>query len=141
MHASEISTVDAAELTSQALDESGNIVVIATALTSTRFGLRFEHVNNAFTVSLGYEPMAVLGRSLDLLIAPQTNESAIAAIRQSVDRGHSVQLELLCRHEGGQPCWLGLHFMALRDSPLEVPCYVIQGRDITEKLRERHEQR
>ncbi len=141
MHASEISTVDAAELTSQALDESGNIVVIATALTSTRSGLRFEHVNNAFTVSLGYEPMAVLGRPLDLLIAPQTNESAIAAIRQSVDRGHSVQLELLCRHEGGQPCWLGLHFMALRDSPLEVPCYVIQGRDITEKLRERQEQR
>ncbi|MGH7066251.1 MAG: PAS domain-containing protein, partial [Acetobacteraceae bacterium] len=123
------------------MDDSGNIVVIATLLASARFGLRFEHVNNAFTVSLGYPATAALGRPLDLLIAPQTNDSAVAAVRQAVDRGQSLQLELLCRHRSGQTCWLGVHFMALGESPLEVPCYVIQGRDITEKLRERQEQR
>ncbi len=72
MRAREISAADAAELTSLALEQSGNIVVIATSMESAR---------------------------------------------------------------------LGLHFMSLRSSPVGVPCYVVQGRDITDKLRERQEQR
>ncbi|MDA8050544.1 MAG: PAS domain S-box protein [Rhodospirillales bacterium] len=141
LRTSEISTVDAAELTCQALDHSGNIVVVASVLTDARLGLVFEHVNNAFTIALGYAAAEVLGQPFDLLVAPQASEDALDAIRQSVDRGHSLQIELLCRHRGGQSRWLGLHFMALKDSPLVAPCYVIQARDITEKLRERKEQR
>jgi len=141
LRAREISAADAAELTSRAIEQSGNIVMIATALESARLGLRFEHVNNAFTVALGYSAEEARGQPLDLLIAPQTNESALAAIRQSVERGHSLQVELLCAHANGQQRWLGLHFMSLRNSPIDIPCTVVQGRDITEKLRERQEQR
>lgn len=141
MLASEISAVAAAELTSQALQQSGNIIIIASALERTRLGLRIEHVNTAFTVTLGYSAAAALGQPLDLIIAPHTSESALAAIRQSVDRGRSLQLELLSAHASGQPRWLGLHFMALASPEADRPCYVIQGRDITDKLRERQEQR
>ncbi|MGH7122454.1 MAG: PAS domain-containing protein [Acetobacteraceae bacterium] len=141
MRASEISAVDAAELTSQALDQSGNIIVIASALEPARLGLRIEHVNSAFTVTFGYSAEEALGRPLDLLIAPETSETALAAIRQSINRGRSLQLELLSQHQNGQPRWLGLHFMALSNSEVDHPRYVIQGRDITDKLRERQEQR
>jgi PAS domain S-box-containing protein len=138
---SEMSVIDAAALTSEALDRSGNIVAITIPLPDSRLGLRIEHVNKAFAVTLGHSWQDARHQPLDLLISPQADETSIETIRKSVDQCHSLQIELLCRHRSGQPRWLGLHFMALEDAETGSPCFVIQGRDITEKLRERQEQR
>jgi PAS domain S-box-containing protein len=141
LRASDMSVLDAAALISEALDRSGNIVAVTVPLPDSRLGLRIQYVNNAFTVALGHSGQDACHQPLDLLISPQADQTAIEAIRRSVDRCHSLQIELLCQHRSGQSRWLGLHFMALEDPDTGAPCFVIQGRDITEKLRERQEQR
>ncbi len=132
-----VDVLDSADWIAAALDEAGNIVILADARPAARLGLAIRSVNRSFATALGHRPEAVRGMPLDLVLDPHADEASIAAIRAAVEARRPLQAELLCRDAAGQPHWLGLHVMA----PAHGTGFVVMGRDITAKRRQREEQR
>ncbi len=129
--------LDTADRIAASLDEAGNIVILADPWPAARLGLSIRSVNRSFVAALGHAPETVRGMPLDLVLDPHADAAVVAAIRAAVEAGRSLQVELLCRDTAGQPHWLGLHVMA----PASGSGFVVMGRDITAKRREREEQR
>lgn len=114
---------------------ANDIVIVTTADHAAADGPKIVYVNHAFTRLTGYSPEEVIGKTPSILQGSATSAETRARIRQALDLGQSIQVEILNYGKSGQEYWLDLNIVPLRDGQGIITHFVAIERNITEKKR------
>lgn len=114
-------------LLSTAIEASSQSIVITNAAQE------MVYVNPAFCAMTGYTEAEALGQTPRLLQGPETSEATRVEIRDALAANKPVRVEILNYQKSGQPYWLDLSIVPVRDDEAEVTHYVAMEIDITER--------
>ena len=89
--------------------------------------------NDAFLRAAGYTREELLGRSMAIMIGPQTGRAEVARIGAAMAAGRGVSAELLVHAKDGRPYWLELEVNPFLDGQGAHTHWVVVGRDISER--------
>ena len=120
-------------LLSTAIEASSQAIMITNAKQE------IVYVNPAFCSMTGYSDEEVLGQSPRFLQGPETSEATRVAIREALAANKPIRAEILNYRKDGQPYWLDLSVVPVRDDEAEVTHYVAIQVDITERKQAEHE--
>ena len=110
-----------------------NDAVIVTDAPSIDSGEQFiVYVNPAFTQLTGYPADEVIGKSPKILQGPDTDPETREDIHTALEQCRPIHTEILNYTRSGQPYWVDLKIMPLKNSQGEISHFVSIGRDITE---------
>ena len=98
------------------------------------------YINDHFEELTGYDPGAAIGEDCRFLQGDTTREEPVAAIREAIDNGESVTVELRNNRADGTEFWNRVTIAPLVDSEGTVQNYVGFQEDVTER-REREQER
>ncbi|MBX9795101.1 MAG: PAS domain S-box protein, partial [Burkholderiaceae bacterium] len=124
----------AAQLERMALvaERTHNLVVITDA------SRRIVWVNDAFTRVSGYTQSDAFGRKpAELLQTPATDPATVRQMREAMDRGQGVRVELLNRSRGGRDYWVDIDVQPLHDPQGTLTGFIAVQTDITEQVFQR----
>ncbi|WP_135821347.1 PAS domain-containing protein [Halostella litorea] len=91
------------------------------------------YANSGFETMTGYRAADVLGRNCRFLQGPETDESTVGELREAIERGERVAVDLLNYRRDGTPFWNHLDVAPIRDAEGEVTHYFGFQKDITER--------
>jgi PAS domain S-box-containing protein len=92
---------------------------------------RILFVNEAFTRQMGYSREEALGKSIDLLHGPKTDEDALTQVIDAVKNCRPVRAELIHYTKSGDEVWVEIELAPLFDAKGGVTEWVSVERDIT----------
>jgi PAS domain S-box-containing protein len=95
-------------------------------------------VNDAFCSLTGYDEDEVLGRNCRFLQGPETDPETTARLREAIDAGEPVQVEIQNYRRDGTPFWNRLDVAPVRDEDGAITNFVGFQQDVTDS-RERAE--
>lgn len=121
---------EAANIWIRALDAAQVNITIADATHPER---PLKYVNRAFCDTTGYTAEEVVGRSCRFLQGPNTSQNTIAQIRQSLDRGEALDVEILNYRRDGSEFWNALSLTPIRDDAGHLTAIVGFQVDVTER--------
>lgn len=105
-----------------------NLVVVSDAKR------RIEWVNDAFERTTGWTLEEVKGKNPGrLLQSPNTDPETVAKMRNALDRGKPVQVEVLNRSRHGREYWLSIDIQPLKDADGEVEGFLAVEVDVTDQ--------
>jgi PAS domain S-box-containing protein len=87
--------------------------------------------NTAFSKLTGYTAEEIIGKNCRLLQGPDTNASAVAALRQAIDAEESISIDLLNYRKDGTTFWNALYVSPARDSSGKVRYFFASQLDFT----------
>ena len=117
-------------LKERAIDEAPVGVTIADA---DRPDEPMVYINDAFERLTGYPKERVVGRNCRFLQGDDSDPEAVAAMREAVDSGSSVSVELLNYRKDGEPFWNRVDIAPVHGADGEVSHFVGFQTDITER--------
>ena len=92
-------------------------------------------VNQGFVNLTGYTFEEIITRADGyLLLGPQTQKADVERIRTAIDKGESLQKEILIYNKNGDPYWVAIDLQPIRNDAGKVERFVILETDITEKI-------
>lgn len=110
-----------------AIEVSSQAIVIANNLHE------IVYVNPAFTRITGYDAGEVLGKDLCKMPALETDDQAIAMLRQAIAAGRPVQTELLSCSKDGISYWVDLSVVPVKDEHGAIGHFIATAHDITQR--------
>jgi len=87
--------------------------------------------NAAFEKLTGYSSEEVVGRNCRFLQGPETSRSAIARIRQAVEAGSDIALDILNYRKDGASFWNALFLSPVRDDAGKIVYFFASQLDFT----------
>jgi PAS domain S-box-containing protein len=90
-------------------------------------------VNDAFTDLVGYDEDEVLGRNCRFLQGSDTDPETVARMREAIDAGEPVQVDVLNYRQDGTPFWNRVDIAPVRDADGEVTNFVGFQQDVTDR--------
>ncbi|HEX4916706.1 MAG TPA: PAS domain S-box protein [Limnobacter sp.] len=121
------------ELLDACIERLNDIVMITEASPLAAPGPRIIYVNSAFERVTGYTREEVLGKSPRLLQGPLTDTQTLGHIREKLERGESVHVELVNYGKSGRPHWLEMDIVPVVSTDGSVPYFASIQRDVTER--------
>jgi two-component system phosphate regulon sensor histidine kinase PhoR len=91
------------------------------------------YANAAFLQLTGYSAQEVMGRNCRFLQGPDTNHDTRASLRQAVDAGEAIRVEIKNYRKDGTPFWNDLLLSPLFDEAGALTHFVGTQRDITHR--------
>ncbi|NLC35557.1 MAG: EAL domain-containing protein [Alcaligenaceae bacterium] len=119
----------ALHLRQRAIEASANAIIIASA---TRPGYPVEYVNPAFERMTGYTADEIIGQSLRLMHASDTEQEGLEELQRILTERREGQATLRNYHKNGQLYWTRVHIAPVRDEAGEVTHFVAAKYDITQ---------
>jgi PAS domain S-box-containing protein len=95
------------------------------------------YVNDAFVEMTGYSRADILGRNCRVLQGENTDPDRVASIREAIDAGEPVSVELRNYREDGTEFWNHLEVAPVRDDDGTITNWVGFQQDVTERKRRR----
>ncbi|HEV2673793.1 MAG TPA: PAS domain-containing protein [Aliidongia sp.] len=89
------------------------------------------YVNDAFRRLTGYTADEAIGRNCRFLQGADTDPDAVARIRQALETGTEISVDLLNRRKDGTPFWNRLHVAPVRDADDVVQFFLSTQVDIS----------
>ncbi|MDQ1634096.1 MAG: hypothetical protein QOJ32_905 [Frankiaceae bacterium] len=123
--------VSAAQLRDRAVLATGIAFTLADARQDD---LPLVWVNPAFTVATGYTPEEAVGRNCRFLQGPETDEAAVAAMSEAIERGEEISATLLNYRKDGTAFWNQLAMSPVQDGKGNLTHYVAVQTDVTERV-------
>lgn len=114
-----------------ALDSAQDIVLITEAEPLDRPGPKIVYANQAFYDLTGYTPEETIGNDPRMLQGEATDRAALDRIRAALVAREPVRVEVVNYAKSGQPYWLDLVIVPLRDPAGKVTHFAAIQRDIT----------
>ncbi|MGC4046395.1 MAG: EAL domain-containing protein [Armatimonas sp.] len=118
-------------LFSKAFENSNDVVMITDAPVGQ--APRILQVNDCFEKMTGYRREEVLGQSPKLLQGPETDAQTVEKLREHIQAGDAVHVELLNYRRDKTPFWVELNIMPVHDERGFHTHWVSIQRDITER--------
>ncbi len=115
------------ERLSQALDQSGSIVMITDA------SHHIEYVNQRFIKVTGFTERDVKGQHVDFLSAGRTSHDVRKKLSHTLRKGENWHGELLCRRKNGELYWSSMSVSPVFNDEGEVSSVVAVAEDLTEQ--------
>jgi PAS domain S-box-containing protein len=91
------------------------------------------YTNAAFTTATGYSAEEVLGKTPRILQGPKSNRVQLDKVRQALNQGKPIQIELLNYRKDGSEFWVDLNIVPIVDPEGKLTHYVALQRDITDR--------
>ncbi len=114
------------------LHNTQDIVVVTEADNiDAPFGPKIVYVNKAFEQLTGYSAKEVLGETPRILQGKDTDRGTTARIHAALKRREPCQEKILNYSKTGQPYWLELHIIPLKNRFGEVTHFAAIERDVT----------
>ena len=93
------------------------------------------YVNESYTEMTGYARSEALGRNCRFLQGPGSDEGTVGEMREAIDAGEPVSVELVNYRKDGSSFWNRVDVAPLHDDDGEVSHYVGFQTDITDRKR------
>ncbi|GGM59457.1 PAS domain S-box-containing protein [Halarchaeum rubridurum] len=97
------------------------------------------YANDAFSRITGYDTDEVVGRNCRFLQGRNTDEATVETLRDAIERGDPVSVEILNYRKDGTPFWNHLDIVPIHDDAGRITHYLGFQQDVTQ--RKRHELR
>jgi two-component system cell cycle sensor histidine kinase/response regulator CckA len=125
--------MDRLRLLESAVVHARDAVVILEGQPQPNSGRNVLYANDAFFRMSGYTADEVIGRSLHFLRGPDSDESTLAALRDSLNSGRAFQGELLNYRKEGSPFWVELSLVPVPDPAGRCSHWVMIQRDASDR--------
>ena len=106
------------------------VVITKADLTN---GPEIIYVNKAFTRLTGYEEHEVLGKTPRMLQGPDTDRDVLDRLKRNLSNGRPFKGELLNYTKDGDPYWLEISIVPIKDETGAVTHFTAIERNITER--------
>ncbi|WP_069130184.1 PAS domain S-box protein [Rhodohalobacter halophilus] len=90
------------------------------------------YVNDAFERITGYSKEEVLGKSIEILNGPETDDREVNKIRNSVENLEACEAEILNYTKDGRTFWNSFSLVPVKDRNDNYSHWVIIGRDVSD---------
>lgn len=120
-------------LLESAVVHAHDAVVILEAQPREGHGRAILYVNDAFCRMAGYTPDEVIGRSLYFLRGPGSDPETLKRIREALNAGTPLQVELRNYRKDGTEFWVDLSLVPVPDPEGRAAHWVMIQRDITDR--------
>ncbi len=117
-------------LKEQAMDEAPVGITIS---DPDREGNPLIYVNDRFEEITGYPRDEVLGRNCRFLQGPESDPAAVAQMRDAIDAGETVAVELINYRKNGETFWNQVRIAPIRDESGRITNFVGFQSDVTER--------
>lgn len=118
-----------------AVAQLNDLIVISRARPDPDGSLPIVFVNEAFERHTGWTREEAIGRPSTLLDGPGTDPALIARVREHMQRGESVRVELLHYTRDGHEYWAEMALAPIVSATGELTHWVAVHRDISERKR------
>jgi len=119
-------------LFSRAVEAAGHGIVVVDAGVDDQ---PIVYANAEFTRMTGYSLGEVLGRNCRLLQGENTADEPVRRLREAVDAGEHVSVEMLNYRKDGTPFWNEVEIVPIRDTDGTLTHFVGLQQDITDQVR------
>jgi diguanylate cyclase (GGDEF)-like protein/PAS domain S-box-containing protein len=92
------------------------------------------YISEGFTAMTGYEAEEARGRNCRFLQGQRTNPSRVQQIREAIDAGEEITIELRNQRKDGEWFWNELSLAPVRNQDDELTHYVGIQRDVTRRV-------
>jgi PAS domain S-box-containing protein len=90
--------------------------------------------NEAFQRLTGYDLEEVIGRNCRFLQGPHTDRSAITLLRDTIEHGESIEIDLLNYRKDGTTFWNALYMSAVHAEDGHVQYFFASQLDVTDRI-------
>lgn len=90
--------------------------------------------NVAFQELTGYARTEIIGRNCRFLQGPDTDPKAVARVREAIQQGHDVDVDLLNYRKDGSTFWNALYLSPVRDEAGAVRFFFASQMDVTDRV-------
>ncbi|MEZ5690284.1 MAG: ATP-binding protein [Rickettsiales bacterium] len=119
--------------------KSANDGIVITKANLDNDGPKIVYVNEAFSKITGYRANEVIGKTPRILQGEQTNRETLLAIKNCLLEGKPFKGELLNYRKDGEPYWLDIGIVPVRDMEGKITHFAAIERDITDRKNSENE--
>ena len=113
------------------ISQADDVVIVTDVRAKTDGGPRIVYVNEIFTTKTGYTKEFALGKTMDILFGPNTQESAIDKINKGLASKNPVREEMLNYSANKSEFWVDLNMSPIQDKSGTVTHWLCMQRDIS----------
>jgi len=117
----------------KSLVENTNDVIMVMDATPLQDGGPFiVYVNPAFEKLMGYRADEVIGQNPKILQGKDTDDDTRLNIRQAMSKGERIRTQIMNYAKNGQPLWLDINIVPIRNDEGQLKYFAAIERDLTE---------
>lgn len=90
--------------------------------------------NVAFQELTGYRREEIVGRNCRFLQGPDTDMQAVAKVREAINEGHDISVDLLNYRKDGSTFWNALYMSPVRDKSGVIRFFFASQLDVTDRV-------
>lgn len=90
--------------------------------------------NVAFQQLTGYARSEIIGRNCRFLQGPDTDKGSVQKVREAINAGHDIDVDLLNYRKDGSTFWNALYMSPVRDKDGVVRFFFASQLDVTERV-------
>ena len=91
-------------------------------------------VNKAFQTLTGYDREEIIGRNCRFLQGPDTDRATVKTLREAIEAGQDIQVDLLNYRKDGSTFWNALFLSPVRNADGEIDFFFASQLDVTERV-------
>lgn len=115
------------------VSQADDVVIITDVRSKTDGGPRIVYVNDIFNAKTGYSKEFAIGKTMDILYGPSTQESAIDKINKGLIAKKPVRVEMVNYSADKSEFWIDMNMSPIQDSTGNVTHWLCLQRDISDQ--------
>lgn len=115
------------------VSQADDVVIITDVRPKTDGGPRIVYVNDIFSSKTGYSKEFAIGKTMDILYGPNTQESVIDKINKGLASKKPVRVEMVNYRADKSEFWVDLNMSPIKDRNGEISHWLCLQRDISDQ--------
>jgi PAS domain S-box-containing protein len=115
------------------VSQADDVVIITDVRAKSDGGPRIVYVNDIFTAKTGYSKEFAIGKTMDILYGPNTQESAIDKINKGLSNQKPVRVEMVNYSSDKSEFWVDLNMSPIQGKGGVITHWLCLQRDISDQ--------